>query len=823
VYYNHPMIKKDAVEYRAYQVNIATICRAENTLVVLPTGMGKTIIALIVIADALKNTPGKVLFMAPTKPLVEQHAAFIRNFLVPQNVAVFTGEVAPAERDKLWASSRIIVSTPQVISNDILGSRADISQVSLMIFDEAHRAVGDYAYVFIGETFKKCSGRVLAITASPGSSAEKISTVCGNLGITAMELRTEYDADVVNYTHRISINLVEVEMTPNAREISGILRGLLDEKKKELQKHGFALSPKPLGMRDLLGITAMIREKLHSGSKQPSYFHAITLAAMAMKLNQALEYIETQSVGALRNYLERLETEAGGKGASKATKFLVADDRVRQVIKLSREAQAEHPKVVRVTDLVKKMLSARNDSRIIVFTHYRDVSELVTRELEKVPGARPVRFVGQATKGDDKGMRQKEQAEALGRFRNGEFNILVATSVAEEGLDIPSTDFVIFYEPVPSEIRSIQRRGRTGRMQSGTVYILVTKGTRDVPYFWSSVGKERKMKQIIALKERLKETLKVNRPAAENTPKNDILERGMKPGSRNSLAPRDNNLAHDGGEASDKEKLPSRPPPPEKCESRVLPARTEGQLTLLEFPREKNAGKSAIVVDTRELSSEAAKELSMLGFKLDTMQLDTGDYILSERVAVERKEVSDFLQSIIDGRLFAQVMALRRSYIRPLVIVEGDGLFTTRNLSDGAIYGALASITVDFGIPVVFTKDGKETAGFMAAVFKRESSEGHHVSVRGEKRSMSTAERQQFIVEGLPNVSSTLAQRLLSHFGSVRAVIDASAEQLREVRGIGKLTADELVRVLNDKYYGRDEKNRKISKGVPDTVVEDTK
>lgn len=852
VYFNHSLIKRDTVEHRDYQVNIARASMDENTLVVLPTGMGKTIIALIVIAETLTRKKGKILFMAPTKPLVEQHADFIRKFLVPQNIAIFTGEVAPSNRDEMWKNSGIIVSTPQVISNDILADRIDLSQVSLMIFDEAHRAVGDYAYVFIGETYKKHNGRVLAITASPGSSSDKIATVCDNLGITAMELRTEYDADVVNYTHKISINLIEVEMTENAREISGILRQIQDDKKKELQKHGFALSPKPLNMKELLSIQAVIREKLHSGARQSSYFHAITLAAMAMKINQAVEYVESQSIGALRNYMERLETEAGNKGASKATKLLVSDDRIRRVMKLSREVQFEHPKLEKVVELVGKMLSAKSDARIIVFTHYRDVSELVCSRLTTLQGARPVRFVGQATKGDDRGMKQKEQVETIGKFRDGTFNVLVATSVAEEGLDIPSTDYVVFYEPVPSEIRSIQRRGRTGRLQSGRVYILVTKGTRDVPYFWASVGREKKMKKIIALKNSLKDKLKVNYPSVvpsdvgsrtsrmitddsairttDRTPTSDTIitherpmgfQQGSQPlrtlGYTKSIGQISNRTSDASGDSTVRTSTLVYPQirtdnvvQSDTGNGNIVKSeddfkeKTGAQRRLFDFEGDMVLEKAAIIVDTRELNSEVARELSRLDFRLETKQLETGDYVVSDRVAVERKEVTDFLQSIIDGRLFSQIGALRRAYLRPVVIIEGDGLFTTRNISESAIYGAIASIAVDFGIPIVFTKNGRETAGFLAALYRRERCEKRPISIRGLKTTMSTAERQQFIIEGLPGISGILALRILAHFGTVRSVITADAEALAEVKGIGKTTAEDIVRVLTDKYFGMD-------------------
>ena len=137
-------------------------------------------------------------------------------------------------------------------------------------------------------------------------------------------------------------------------------------------------------------------------------------------------------------------------------------------------------------------------AKFIIFSEIRHTASLIVEKLDKVNGAKPVRFVGQGSREGDKGMTQKQQKAILDQFRNGDYNILVATSVGEEGLDIPSTDAVIFYEPVSSAIRLIQRRGRTGRNRPGEVFIFVTLGSRDEAALWSSRGKEQQMQDIFA-------------------------------------------------------------------------------------------------------------------------------------------------------------------------------------------------------------------------------------------------------------------------------------------------------------------------------------
>ena len=510
----HELLRRGAVEERAFQVNIAKSCLSRSTLVVLPTGMGKTVVATMVIAETLRHKGGKILFLAPTKPLVEQHAASLKDILTVDRIAVFTGEVAsPEDRDLGWRETKIIVSTPQVIKNDLKAERYDLEDVSLIVFDEAHRAVGDYAYVDVAAAYKEVAGRlVLGMTASPGSSAEKILEVCNNLGITAVEIRTEYDADVVPYVQGIEIQRIPIEAPDEAKEIRTLLDQVYDEQVERLKKIGFLQGkPKPT-TKDILAAGDEIRKRLDGGDKDGRLFGAMTAQAIAMKANHAITLAETQGMGSLRSYFDRLETDA----KSRADTQFIKHTKVREAVKIARETSAEHPKLKKTAWVVRDQFLAKSDSKVIVFTHYRETSDTVTRELSKLPGIRAVRFVGQASKREDIGLRQAEQKAILDRFRNGEINVIVATSIGEEGLDIPQVDLVVFYEPVPSEIRTIQRRGRTGRSAKGKVVMLVTKDTRDEAFLYSAKRKERRMHQELdRLRRDLKQKIFVGEPGGE--------------------------------------------------------------------------------------------------------------------------------------------------------------------------------------------------------------------------------------------------------------------------------------------------------------------
>ncbi|HYU06608.1 MAG TPA: helicase-related protein [Thermoplasmata archaeon] len=514
MFVTHPLLRRGAVEERAYQVNIARACLERSTLVVLPTGMGKTVVAAMVIGEVLRRKGGKILFLAPTKPLVEQHTASLRDMLVVDRIELFTGEAtAPEDRELMWRENKIIVSTPQVIRNDVRAGRISLEDVSLIVFDEAHRAVGDYAYVDVAAAFKDVpGGLVLGMTASPGASAEKILEVCGNVGITAVEIRTEYDPDVVPYQHALAFERVEVDAPDVSKEIRGLLETVYEEQVGRLKKLGFLAGKPKVTLKDLLAVGDEARRKLDSGVKDGRLYGAMTAQAIAMKANHAIELAETQGLGSLRSYFEKMETET----KSKADVQFLKHAKVQGAMKLARATDVEHPKLAKTAWVAREQFMKKADSKIIVFAHYRDTADRVTQDLARIPGVRPMRFVGQASRGEDIGLSQKEQVEILERFRAGDVNVIVATSIGEEGLDIPQVDLVVFYEPVPSEIRTIQRRGRTGRSAAGRVVMLVTKDTRDEAYFYSARRKERKMHvELDRLRRELKQKIFVGEPGGE--------------------------------------------------------------------------------------------------------------------------------------------------------------------------------------------------------------------------------------------------------------------------------------------------------------------
>jgi len=832
----HPLIKPYTVEQRLYQLNLAGKALEGSSLVVLPTGLGKTIIALFVIASRLQRFGGKALILSPTKPLVEQHAAFFKRVMAlpEEEVLAFTGSIAPAEREKLWEQGKLIVSTPQVIENDLLTKRISLEDVSHITFDEAHRAVGNYAYTFIAEKYFESARNphVLGITASPGSSDEKISEVCQALHVESVSVKTEKDRDVRPYVQEKEIEWLQVQLPSEMAEIRGYLEKIFDDRLGIIRGLNFSVgSGKYVSKKDLLLLQKKLQSEIRVGG-DPAIFTAMSVLAEMMKVNHAIEMVETQGLEPLRKYLEKLDAEASSKSATKAAKRLMDDLYMRKALYRVKECEVEHPKLEFVRKIVSEQLKGSPNSRVIVFTNYRDTAEIVANALSTVPGIIPIRFVGQASRRKDKGLTQKQQVEILDKFRAGEYNVLVATSVAEEGLDIPATDLVLFYEPIPSEIRSIQRKGRTGRQHKGRVIVLVTKGTRDEAYYWSSKNKEKKMLNSMRGLEALvgtkdsKQDLKLSNFESEalisNYRKNEAeKENKIENGLENTDLMRENQeLMKENQDLIpeiDSFNLSSRESLKEKQKTLVdfgtlsgkksdynleLAAEvSEQDLKLSKIETKPESLK--IVVDYRETKSGVANVLEKLGMEVFFATLEIGDYVVSDRLAVERKRTDDFVSSLIDGKrnLFAQLSDLTRVYEKPVLIIEGTELFTSRQINPNAIYGSLVSIAIDFGVSLLYSRDEEETAAILKLLAKREQMENkREVNPHGKKSTSTLIEQQEYVISSIADIGPKAARNLLLHFGSVEAIMKADVKELKKVKLIGPKRATKIREILEAPY-----------------------
>ena len=769
-YINHPLLKEDAIESRLYQQILAgDVLKKGNTMVVAPTALGKTIVAILVAADRLyKVKNSKVLVLAPSKPLAIQHEASFKEFINLPCTSI-TGAVKTDERVKRWEESRIICATPQTIESDLLNGRYDLSSVSLVVFDECHHGVGSYSYVYLASRYVQESkfNLVLALTASPGSDKYKIKEVCENLYIQNIVVKTEDDPDVKPYFNPVEIEWVRVKMSSELEKIKKYIDKALKIRLKALKNMG-VIKTVSVGKVDILNARGRIQGEIaRSTNPDKELFQAISILSAVINIQHAQELIETQGVQTFNKYVARLR-----KKKTKAAKSLMWDDNFGRAVKMAQDAERhgwEHPKLREITKILKKELgesdgqtklktsrfddkSDEHSSKIMVFTQYRDTLEMIHQKLEK-EGIKSAKFFGQAQKDGEKGLTQKEQKAIIKSFRKGEYDVLISTSVAEEGIDIPAVDLVVLYEPVPSEVRMIQRRGRTGRKRTGKVKVLVTNGTRDEAYFWSSIRKEDRMKNQLIDPEVLEELNESATERMENEKKVKVIERPKKEN---------------------------------------------------DFP--------IVYADSREGNSKVIRHLTEMEIDVKVHSMAVADYQVSDEVAIERKTAKDFVDSLIDKRLFKQAKELSEEFKHPIMILEGDDLYNGM-VNPNAIRGSLASIAIDFGISIIPTRNAQDTAAMIKRIAVREQNgERTPIQIRTDKKPVSLMEQQLFIVESLPNIGPVNAKNLLQHFGSVSNVLNASESELQEVEGIGQKTAESIKKVIDSKYlyFQKEIKEKKL-------------
>jgi len=493
-------MKELSITPREYQLTILKTCIEKDCLVILPTGTGKTLIAIMLAVEQFEKFPlEKILILAPTRPLVEQHFnSFKKNLPWDCNMQIFTGKIQAEKRKKIWQEAEFIFSTPQCISNDLKKNLYSLDDVSLLVFDECHRCLKNYAYNFISQKYKSQAlhKKILGLTASPGANREKIKKVCENLGVQEVEARTRDSPDVRPYLQELEFEKIEVNFPAEFEEIRCLLREIYDKKIQELKNR------KILFINPTKTILLEIQKKLFKAinlNKEPNLMRAVSICAQAIKIQHALELLETQTLESFILYIRALFEQAGQK-KSKAVLQIVQDARFLKAYTLASTINFEHPKLIRLEEIIKEQFLKNPESKILVFSQFRDTVKKITDTLNKIPGIKSRIFVGQAKKisqGNETGLNQAEQKEIIQDFSSGKINILVATSIAEEGLDIPEVSEVIFYEPVPSAIRSIQRRGRTARMSPGSLKILITKNTRDESYHYASRAREKQINKAI--------------------------------------------------------------------------------------------------------------------------------------------------------------------------------------------------------------------------------------------------------------------------------------------------------------------------------------
>ena len=869
----HDLLVEGAIEARAYQLSALDHCLSASTLLVLPTGMGKTPIEVMALAERLKQPGGRGIMLAPTNALVNQHLSDMRallNLPEQQEIVALTGSIPPKKRREIWESATIVIATPQVVRNDVQNGLTHLSDVALLIIDEAHRANGNHAMAQVGDLFAEQhpDGLVLAATASPGHIEAEINEVCERLRIENIHVRPPGDALLAPYATGLEVNDVVVEVPDELRLLANPLQLWLSRIVERLRRLGFYTRQ---GHVTAGGLQEAQKRISASISKGESFgYRAAKENGIAMRLNHLISSILCQGVAATRETLSRIGQ--GGQDEKKSAREFAADPRIVQLKDTLAEMNEIHSKVTMVRRMVRRQLKESPDSRIIVFANFRDTVDEISRVLTDVENAVPQRFVGQASRDGSSGMSQKMQLESLDTFRSGEANVLVATSVGEEGLDVPNADLVIFYEPVGSEIRTIQRRGRTGRQRAGTVHVLIAKDTRDEGARASAKHREQRMFRSIQQVRRKRGGVAM-RYEGENLDSFGLSD-GQDAASflkaeSERLAPElDDSVAP--AIVRDTEPTPQvQTPAPETLARKMRPT---GQIGLDSYPAQTQSSRLIVEpplmsienlsinfddiqypesdgvivsIDHREGKSALAARLRQEGLTVEVINLPVGDIRISDRILIERKTSRDFVDSLLDGRLLDQATRLVGAAPRAMLILEGSDLFQHRAVSGQAIMGALATLTLDYGLPVVTSSDTAETARFVAVSARREASMLEHLSAQAQARMRASEHPDLFndaeekkateaanaisenlfgksipvldatqdaqveskrkqshgitrsMLEQVPGVGPALASRILERWPTIAELSKARDDEIVEIKGLSVQLAQQIVRILH--------------------------
>ncbi|KAI0891795.1 P-loop containing nucleoside triphosphate hydrolase protein [Annulohypoxylon nitens] len=504
---------------RDYQFSIVKNGLFNNTLVALPTGLGKTFIAATIMLNYYRwMKSAKIIFVAPTKPLVSQQVDACFNIAgIPRSqTTLLTGEISPGLRADEWGSKRVFFMTPQTLENDLSSGFADPKSIGLLVVDEAHRATGNYSYVKVVSFLRRFTNsfRILALTATPGSKVESVQEVIDSLGISHVEIRTEESIDIRQYVHSRDEDIVLLDPSDEMNHIKELFSKALKPLVDKLSQQNIYYGRDPMSLTTF-GLLKARKDWMGRAGQHVNQGVKFMMMAIFSVLTSLAHGIKLLNFHGIKPFYDSLvqfreETESKGGKGSKFKKQIIDSPSFQEMMEKidtwsKKDGFISHPKLTYLSDTVLNHFmdagegreGASTNTRIIVFSEYRDSAEEIVRILNThKPLIRAAVFVGQADSKRSGGMKQAEQIERIQKFKNGEFNVLVATSIGEEGLDIGQVDLIVCYDASASPIRMLQRMGRTGRKRAGRVVLLLMRGKEEENYAKSKDGYE-KMQMMI--------------------------------------------------------------------------------------------------------------------------------------------------------------------------------------------------------------------------------------------------------------------------------------------------------------------------------------
>lgn len=795
-------LELDQFEPRVYQQVMFAVAAEKNSLIVLPTGTGKTLIAMMLAKYVLGKTAAqdvKVLIMAPTRPLVAQLAEEFGKYL---QCAVFraTGTTNAEKRDIGYVKHTIICGTPQTIEKDLVRGTLNAAPIGLIIYDEAHRAVGSYAYVNVAKFLSNAAAgaRSIGLTASPGSNKRKLAEIMGNLRLEHLEIRGSDDPDIVGY---VAPCVMTWRTVPLDRHLVKILSVL---KRKHWQQVKYLVGKGVLKEREKFSRARLKAYAQRAESRSRPGEQTLLTVYTSAHLSHLIELLETQGVAAgarfLRDQARKVASNAIGTASARA---LLTDpqlrDAFRDLINMERES-AVHPKFKTVLQVLseaglsihdfepaasKHRPFLQEDSKILVFTNYR-ATAIELAEFFRKHDVKAQHFIGQQNKVDEPGMTHRIQKETLENFRKHKIQLLTATSVIEEGLDVAECDLVIMYDAVPSAIRQIQRRGRTARKRVGRVVGLIAQNTRDEVYRRIAERNEQGIYSVLRNGKRpmFKNDRPNNQPAGGQQSQ---IEPQLESAANLSTQIESNASAGKGREHSAIAYNQT-----DRGRESVEPATG--------FSVVRATRKATLTIRTAERSSSVTRRL-LVAERLRILFSDKLSVPFAAKpdvgiIVVNSRELPMWIS---DGRLFADARIAVEEYDHRFLLIIGSE--RSEVVSADAIFAALAAMSLNHGFSIVQLRNSKEATQFITHLAeKRFNAEA---TFNGAFRSRKKKTMDQRLIQALsaiPNVNTAIAENLLVHFGTISEVAAADRTSLCDVSKVGTAKSAEISAFMHHRY-----------------------
>ncbi|KAI4469149.1 fanconi anemia group m fancm family member [Holotrichia oblita] len=479
---------------RDYQFNIVSECLFRNTLVSLPTGLGKTFIAAVVMYNFYRWYPsGKIVFMAPTKPLVKQQIEACYNIMaIPkETTAELTGTKAQISRKDIWMCKRVFFITPQVLQNDINTVPELGKQIKCIVIDEAHKAKGNHAYCEVLRQITECNKhfRVLALSATPGSTITDVTEIINNLLISHLEIRTDDSPDVAPYVFERRLEKVVVPLGEKLQSVKADYLQILEKYTRILVTNRvIAGNFANLTKGRIFMISKEFQEK-NKHTKMRNYGDIMRNLNLCITLYHGYELLIRHGLRGFLNYFKEHSEQALLRGNTHLQHIMMDVDEYLgpppsidmlpdgSTPQISPFTKFGHPKFYKLQEIILNHFCEykNSSSRVIIFSEYIEtVKEIYALLVQHTPAIKPKYFLGQSS------ITQKQQIHAVNSFRSGDCNTLISTCIGEEGLDIGEVDLIVCFDiSNKSPIRLVQRMGRTGRKKEGKIIVLVTEGKEE--------------------------------------------------------------------------------------------------------------------------------------------------------------------------------------------------------------------------------------------------------------------------------------------------------------------------------------------------------